>query len=185
MFERECQRHGKGAIIEIMAKNLRIAATEAGKCNVKIALENVDRFEPAATSADLTELVNQADSPAVGFCLDAGHGHCCGQTSVIEWIKLMNGKLFTTHFYDNRGARLQAATSEKWIRPTGIDEHMPPGFGTIPWIDVIQSLWQIHYSDTVNFESGAWPGMDEKRGFECAINFWRTCEKLAEEKLVK
>lgn len=182
MFDRECERHGKEKVIQTMVQNLREVVSEAEKNSVKIALENVDRFSPAGDSVDLVEIVKEVDSPYVGFCFDSGHAHCCGLTSVIEWINLAGDKLFTTHFHDNLGPRLEAKTSKRYIPTSGIDEHMPPGFGTIPWIDVIQSLWRIGYKNPVNFESSGWPGMDKKDGFESAIHFWRTCEKLARDK---
>ncbi len=183
MFERESAALGREEVIGTMAENLHAAGEEARKLGVKIALENVDRFEAAGNAAILPELVRRTDSPAVGFCLDSGHAHCCGEKSVTEWISLMEGRLFTTHFHDNRGPRAQAATPAKWISPSGIDEHLPPGFGTIPWIDVIQSLWSAGFSGPVNFESGAWPGMEPEEGFSAAIRFWRCCETLAEKKL--
>ncbi|MFQ9799533.1 MAG: hypothetical protein ACLR23_12090 [Clostridia bacterium] len=48
---------------------------------MKIALENLDRFEPMGSAELLPRLVKEAQSPAVGFCLDSGHAHCCGHTS--------------------------------------------------------------------------------------------------------
>jgi len=181
-YEAEVSKHGREAVLETAGKNLHEAGKEAEKLGVKIAIENVDRFEPMGGAALLPRLVAAADSPAVGFCLDSGHAHCCGQTSVTDWIAIMGDKLFTTHFHDNRGARLDALTDKKWVSPTGIDEHLPPGFGTIPWIDVIQALDAIGYGNTVNFESGAWPDCEPEEGFRHAICFWRTLEFLAEKK---
>lgn len=184
-YDAEVSKHGVEAVLETAARNLHEAALEAEKLGVKIALENVDRFEPMGGAALLPRLVATANSPAVGFCLDSGHAHCCGQTRVADWVPLMGNKLFTTHFHDNRGARLDALTDKKWIRPSDIDEHLPPGFGTIPWIDVIQTLDAIGYANTVNFESGAWPDCEPEEGYRHAIRFWRTLEFLADQKAAK
>ena len=94
----------------------------------------------------------------------------------------MGSKLFTTHFHDNRGARRQALSRERWISPSGIDEHRAPGFGTIPWLDVIEKLREIGYRNTVNFESDGWKGMPLEEGYRCAISFWRALEELSAEK---
>jgi sugar phosphate isomerase/epimerase len=180
-FEDAVEKHGLDALIEVCANNLRIAGEYAQPKGIKIAFENVDRFEPMANIEILPRLVEKTDSPAVGFCLDSGHAHCCCN-NVLKWIEVMGAKLFTTHFHDNRGMRLDALTDKKWIKSSLIDEHLPPGFGTIPWIDVIQALRKHSYTDTVTFESGGWPGMDEKEGYLAAIRFWRTCEHLAKAK---
>jgi sugar phosphate isomerase/epimerase len=51
----------------------------------------------------------------------------------------MGGKLFETHFHDNRGRR--------------VDEHLPVGFGTIPWFEVIQAMEDIRFPGPVTFET--------------------------------
>lgn len=185
MYEREVKKHGEDAVLSATARNLHEAGIEAERLGVKIALENVDRFEPMGNAKLLPRLVKEADSPAVGFCLDAGHAHCCGHTSAVEWINIMGDKLFTTHFHDNRGMRLQALGNDRWISPSGIDEHRAPGFGTIPWIDVIESLREVGYANTVNFESDGWPGMSAEEGYRCAVEFWRTLENIAAERVKK
>ena len=183
MFESQAAIYGEDAIVETAAKNLHEAAREAERLGVKVALENVDRFEPMGNFKHLSRLIELADSPNVGFCLDSGHAHCCGETTPMEWIRAMGEKLFTTHFHDNRGNRFRSNDGKKWISPgNGLDEHMPPGFGTIPWIDVIQALWEINYTNTVNFESGSWP---LENGYHYAISYWRAMEIMAEKKLKK
>jgi len=181
-FEEQVLKHGLDAVIEICASNLRAAGKEAEKCGIKIALENVDRFEPFGNVELLPRMVKMADSPAVGFCFDSGHAHCCGQTELVKWIEVMGNKLFTTHFHDNAGARHDALSNKKWIEAKKIDAHLPPGFGTIPWIDVIQALNKINYANTVNFESGPWPDMPKEEGYRHAIAYWKTLEYLATKK---
>lgn len=174
-FEDSVEKHGLDALIDVCAGNLRVAGEYAQERGIKIALENCDRFEPMANIEILPRLLEKTDSPAVGFCLDSGHAHCCCG-NILKWIEVIGDKLFTTHFHDNRGMRLDALTDKKWISPHGIDEHLPPGFGTIPWLDVIAALRRIGYKRTINFESTGWGGMDSREGFQAAINYWRTCE---------
>ncbi|MDR0931836.1 MAG: sugar phosphate isomerase/epimerase [Victivallales bacterium] len=166
MFQKEVEKHGVDEVIKVSAENLHLAGLAAEKLNVKFALENIDGVEPLADIDTLPRLIRAADSDSIGFCLDSGHAHRAG-VSPVTWLEKLGDKLLTTHFHDNRGSR---------------DEHMPPGFGTIPWIDVIQSLKEIGYKHTVNFESGPWPGMEARQGYCCAIQFWRSCEYLAESK---
>ena len=181
IFEETVKEHGLDALIAVCAKNLRIAGDYAQERGVKLALENCDRFEPMANIEILSRLIRAVDHPAVGFCLDSGHAHCCCN-NLLKWIETLGDKIFTTHFHDNRGMRKDALTDKTWISPRGIDEHLPPGFGTIPWVDVIQALHKANYQYTINFESGSWPNMDPKDGYLAAISFWRSLEYLAKVK---
>jgi sugar phosphate isomerase/epimerase len=90
----------------------------------------------------------------------------------------MGGKLFTTHFHDNHGPSEEVLNTTGFVAPKGIDEHLPPGFGTIHWVDVIKALKRIGFEHPVNFESGAWPGMDCSEGLKAAIDYWRVSERL-------
>ena len=96
----------------------------------------------------------------------------------------MGDRLFATHVHDNHGPDAEVLGSDGYVSPQGIDEHLPPGFGTIPWVGVIAALWRAAYSDTLTFESGPWPGLPEADGFAAAIRFWRTCEHLARRHVV-
>jgi sugar phosphate isomerase/epimerase len=177
-FQAQIKQHGLHNVINQVAENLHTAGEYAAQGNIRIALENLDNFHPLSDMATLPQVVQKADSPAVGYCLDSGHAHCVGN-SVLEWISIMGDKLFTTHFHDNRGANRVVKPGEL-ISSKGIDEHLPPGFGTLSWRDIISALRGQNYSYTVNFESPGWPGMAPKAGFECAIAYWGTCEMLAE-----
>ncbi len=181
LFEEECSRHGRQRVLETCAENLHVAGEHAEKCGVMIALENLDRFEPFGNLAELPQLITAADSPAVGFCLDTGHAHCAG-SDIVQWIEVMGDKLFTTHVHDNHGPSEAVLHSTGYVSPSGIDEHLPPGFGTIPWDRVIAALMRVGYPHTLNFESGGWPGLDNAEGLTCAINYWRTCEFLVRKK---
>ncbi|OQA80671.1 MAG: D-tagatose 3-epimerase [Lentisphaerae bacterium ADurb.Bin242] len=180
-FQEQVRKFGRSEVLARNAENLHRAGEEARKSGIRIALENLDRFEPLSSRELLPRLAAAADSSAIGYCLDSGHAHCCG-ISVPEWVFLMGDKLFTTHFHDNRGTQGKVPPGDSFITPKGIDEHLPPGFGTIPWIDVIQALRKTGYRNTINFESGPWPNMPEAEGYRSAIRFWRTCEYLATQK---
>ena len=176
-FEAECTKHGRQRVLETCAENLHIAGEHAEKCGVVIAMENLDRFEPFANIVELPQLIALADSPGVGFCLDTGHAHCAG-TDIVKWIDVMGDKLVTTHVHDNHGPSEEVFNSTGYVSPTGLDEHLPPGFGTTPWNEVIAGLRRSGYAHTLNFESGGWPGLSLSEGLKCAINYWRTCEYL-------
>ena len=153
-FHQQEKALGRKRLMELCAANLDAAGEAAGKLGVKIAIENVHIFDSDMTL--MKDLLAAVKSPHVGFCLDSGHAHYkC--PDVLDWLDAFGDRLYATHFHDNRGKT---------------DEHLPPGFGTIPWLDVIQGLWRHNYMDTVTFESGGWAGMDTAEGYRAAISFW-------------
>ena len=140
-YEAEVRSHSLDQVIAVCAENLHAAGEFAAECGVLIAVENVDRFEPLASPELLPRLVAGSDSPAVGYCFDSGHAHCCGNDPV-AWIDTMGEKLFATHLHDNHGVRgIQPASG--FFSSAGIDEHLPPGFVTIDWFVVVKALRQI------------------------------------------
>jgi sugar phosphate isomerase/epimerase len=183
-FKEEEAKHGTDAVLAVSAENIRCAGELASQYDIKIAMENLDKFEPLSNMELLPKLIDAIDLPNAGYCLDSGHAHACGSDPV-EWIKIMDQKLFTTHFHDNRGCPDWVRKAEGCISPSKIDEHLPPGFGTIAWIDVINALREIDYQYAVTFESGPWPMEDDLKGYKNAIDFWRATEKIAWEKSQK
>lgn len=166
-FLEEVRLHSAKTVMDVEAANLRSAAEYARECNVRIALENVD--EPHGSLDELPRLIRLAGSEYLGFCLDSGHAHCLG-IDPVRFVNALGDKLLTTHFHDNRGL-----PKERGVKG---DEHLPPGFGTTDWRELIAALADANYAHAVNFESGPWPDMDEKEGFAAAIGYWRTCEFL-------
>ena len=181
LYQEQVRKHGINTLIDLSAENIRYAGEIAAKYDLKIALENLGKFEPLSNIELLPKLINTINLDNVGYCLDSGHAFACG-VDPVEWIEVMDSKLFTTHFHDNHGCPEWVKNTDGFIRPTGIDEHLPPGFGTISWIDVVNALRKISYQYTLTFESGAWPMEDEKEGYLHAIRFWRTVETLASKK---
>ena len=115
-----------------------------------------------STWGKLPEVVEGADSEAVGYCLDSGHAWCEG-VDPARWVPVMGRKLFVTHLHDNHGSR---------------DEHLSPGFGTISWETLILAL-RREFRGTINFEVNGWYDMPPLEGHRRAVEFWRTLEKLA------
>lgn len=89
--------------------------------SVKIALENVFDENPTP----LRRLLEAADSPFLGYCMDAGHGHIFSEVPLPEWIEALGSRLIEIHLHDNHG---QA------------DEHLPPGQGDIDFPAIFSSI---------------------------------------------
>lgn len=169
------------AVLETLCSNLRAAGQYAKEHGVLIAIENLDRFAPWCDMEQLPKIVWGADSDAVGFCLDTGHAWCCGNDPA-KWIPIMGDKLFTTHIHDNHGLPEALSCHEGLFDVTsGLDEHLSPGFGTISWREFLLALRKSGYNRTLNFEVNGWPELEKSESYHCAIQFWRTCENLAQK----
>ena len=161
-FHEEMARIGRTEIMRLMARNVDAAAEEARAFGVSVAMENVHFFNEDNTL--LPDLFAEVHSTNAGYCIDFGHAHYAGG-GVDYWLDKLGDRILTTHIHDNRGRD---------------DEHRPPGFGTIPWPDVIARLRALGYEGYANFESGPWELPDMVDGYRHAIDYWRACEKIAE-----
>ena len=168
---------GKASIIDTIASNFSYMADLIP--NTKIALESMGYFEPLGSVNDLPKIIKKINKDNVGYCLDSGHAHAFGE-SIPEWIQIMNDKLFETHFHDNHGRGISLLKEKEFMKPVkGIDEHLPVGFGTIPWIEVVNALKQIDYQHTISFETSGWIMDDPTKGFKYAIAWWNAMIALS------
>jgi sugar phosphate isomerase/epimerase len=178
-FESELEKHGIERLLDTVAGNFRDMGEYAAKFGIRLALENLGRFEPLADMEFLLNLVRRIDLPNVGYCLDSGHAHVFGE-SVLKWVEMMGDKLFATHFHDNRAKLAGVKLNSMFIGANkGNDEHVSPGFGTISWMDVIAALKKVNYRHPVNFETGGWPVADKVESYRLAVAWWRACESMA------
>ncbi len=178
----EIAKHGLNAVEEVVTDNLRYMGNVAADFGIKLALENLPEPYSPNCIEDLLRLVNLIDLPNVGCCIDSGHLHMDGH-SVPEAIRTVGKKLFETHFHDNRGFKRDDGIVPGLLETLHQrDEHLPPGFGTIPWIDVINALNEIEFEGPVTFEAKEWPGDDRVNGYKMAMQWWRACEALAGQK---
>jgi sugar phosphate isomerase/epimerase len=176
-FEEEQKRVGLEKMLDNIARNLKFMGKLANEHGIKLALENLGRFEPFGSLELLPKIVDAIDEPNVGYCIDSGHAHVFGE-SVSEWIRLAGKKLFETHFHDNHGAWASKNFGKSFVKSTKeTDEHLSPGFGTIDWTDTANALNKINFDGPVGFETGGWPDCEESESFKKAISWWRNCEE--------
>ena len=174
----ESTRHGEAAVIETIVDNLKTFALGAQAYGIRLALENVGYLLPLADSQSVCRLVSAISESNVGFCVDSGHAHAYGE-SVPDLIKRAGTRLFETHFHDNRALGRELPKVVELSPPTYIDEHLPVGFGTISWLDVIKALWDIDFQGPVTFETTGWPTPDPVHGLRLAAEWWQTCVAMA------
>ncbi len=166
LYREEVARHGAERVLRTIADNLREIADVLARDGISLALETLGILLPLGAEQDLPPLIERIGRPNVGYCLDVGHVHLSGRSSAQDWVRLCGDRLFETHFHDNRGPSLKR------------DEHLPVGFGTISWLDVVAALEEVKFAGPVTFETGGWPMPDRVQGFRQAIAWWRICERM-------
>jgi len=128
-------------------RSLGRLAARAEQLGTLIALENLAPFYPGPehlshTPMVLRSLVHKLSSPAVGLCLDLGHAHIVSDlrhSDVGELIEPVLDSVAIFHLHDNLGAR-RGGPSVSELDPLRLDLHLPPGRGTLPWLDVAPLL---------------------------------------------
>lgn len=161
-YHAACESLGKETVMDITADNIRYFGQIAGKYGIRLAVENIYGGRVYSRIDEITELVRRVDLPNVGYCLDVGHANADG-LNIPEVLRAWKDKLFELHLHDNNGK----------------DSHYPIGFGTINWIEFIQTLVEIEYKGTATFEFFRWPVENVEEGLRQAVLTWRVFEKLA------
>jgi sugar phosphate isomerase/epimerase len=135
--------------------------------HVLVAVENLidanAHFEDSWTMDAQVALVQEVNSPVLGFCLDTGHAFQAGLDLPAAVRRLASVKagagrggglaLIHTHIHDNHGGP--------------IDEHLPVGDGSINWPPVVRALQAVDYSGLLVFETR---GIGPQR---LALSRWR------------
>lgn len=88
---------------------------------------------------DLIELIDSYQDPMVGACWDTGHANQM-KFDQARALRAVGSRLKALHINDNfYGVR---------------DEHLLPYMGTVDWQAVIDTLVEIGYTGTLNYETG-------------------------------
>ena len=160
---------------------LRIVAAAAAAHGITIVLENTWHSVHAQSVTGYIDLIRQAGSDNVGVLLDSGHANLCGR-SVAEELRAAGDLLLDLHFHDNHGT----------VNGLFLDQHLPPGLGTIDWQEVCRALDDMSFAGPVVFEGVLGPGDSIEKGrfggklthqelIRITIANWRACECLAEQ----
>jgi len=100
------------------------SAAEAVGC--KVAIENCDRWEEWEY---IIRLVDASGATNLGVNVDTGHANL-HNVGVRRFIEAAGQRIMTTHLQDNFGH---------------LDEHLPPGEGTIDWKETIEAFLAVGY----------------------------------------
>ena len=108
-------------------------AEKAQRSDINIAVENMCRPEAIATA---TYILEQIDSPRLGFCFDAGH-HNARQAPEMDMLARFGHRLMALHLHDNDGTD---------------DQHLLPFDGTVDWPALMRKIAQSGYKGPTTLE---------------------------------
>ena len=109
--------HLYGKLSSVGIDRLKRVLKVAEKCNVPIAVENINENEI------LPWVFENIKSPYLRFCLDAGHQHCFYPD--VDYLTLYGDRLICLHLHDNMGDK---------------DAHTLNRFGNIDWEELAKKL---------------------------------------------
>lgn len=120
----------------------------AEKFGVNITLESFGSVTVKGVSgydcfADADKMLKEyEDLPTKNkaFCFDCGHTHVAAKNKnpdVVGFVEKFGDRIKVLHLHDNNGYS---------------DQHLIPGFGTIPWDKLFEALDEIGYEGYYNFE---------------------------------
>ncbi len=138
----DCRRHGIPVMVlhasqgenpppvtTIGLARLRRLVAHAEQQQVTIALENLRQ------SAHLEQAFATIHSHRLRFCYDSGHeNHYTGKWDLLDRY---GDRLAALHLHDNSGH---------------LDQHLPPGAGTVPWDWLMRRIAQTGYRGAVSLE---------------------------------
>lgn len=154
----------RATIVDRLIEGLKPLAEYAGERGVRLAIEPLNRFETSLmnTAAQVMEVIDRLDSPAVGVLLDSFHMNIEEKNQAAA-IRLVGSKLYHFHACGNdRGA---------------------PGADHIAWGEIAAALREVTYDGALVIESFT----PDNQTIARAAAIWRalapTQDSLAEDGL--
>ena len=123
-------------MMDLNVEAFRRLGDHAGARGLRLGLENLCH-RLFASSAELLELLERINHPALGVTLDTSHANLTPGIDVVAAIRDFGPLLIATHLSDNDGSG---------------DQHRTPGYGKIDWPAVIAALHEIDYGGVINLE---------------------------------
>lgn len=112
-------------------------AEKAEKLRVNVALENLENL------ANVSYMLEQVDSPHLGFCYDSCHH--VNYNPDKDLLAMYGSRLMALHLHDNGGSR---------------DQHQLPFDGRIDWSVTMRKIAETNYAGAIALEPMNWDYMD-------------------------
>jgi sugar phosphate isomerase/epimerase len=135
------EKSPEAAIEERFGRAIRVAADQAAKHSVVLAIENIE----TERMDHVVDFVRELNHPNVGMTIDFGHAYLAANKfgySFLDSISAAAPYARHLHISDNFGRFAELRSEDfmayrpvehEWWLPAGLgDLHLPPGWGTIP-----------------------------------------------------
>lgn len=150
-----CSMHGVGRVVvhpstratsdpQAIRDNLRrtfddlVPAAEAA--GVTLCLENMPPYHAFGSAAEeVLSILRHYEHPRLRAVFDSGHAHMAG--AAVEIFDAMRPYIAHVHLHDNNGDR---------------DLHLPPGYGSLPWPELMPRLLQLRLDGPLFIEAPPW-----------------------------
>lgn len=132
--------------VRLSAESIRTIADYCADFGINVAVEILVRPNLGETDTEIIEILNIADRPNVGFCIDVNH--VFPSDKLIETVRSLGEKIISLHISDYDGV-----TERHWL----------PGKGIIGWRELVQALISVGYSGPFLYEVRL-DGMSVKEG---------------------
>lgn len=126
---------------------------------VSLALENLWNL------TNLTHVLNEVDSPQVGFCYDVSHHY--RYYPEYDFLSVYGERLKATHLHDNNGSYAQ---------------HGLPFDGTLDWAVIMRKIVEADYSGPTSIEAMNWDYLNLSVE-EFLVRAFKQAKKLEQIKL--
>lgn len=112
----------------------------AKEYDVILCFENMPWNEGSLSRpADILEFVEKMNDDNFKICLDTGHANLHKETNMRQAILSLKDHLRVLHVHDNE---------------CGVDTHQWPGYGSIDWKELVQTLREIQFDGVFSLEVG-------------------------------
>jgi sugar phosphate isomerase/epimerase len=154
---RICQAHGvsrlvihpsnrpgtdRQPVIDNLCRSLEDLVPVAETTGVTLCLENMPPYHPFGWQAtDVPSIVQRFNHRRLRAVFDSGHALMTG--APVEIFEGMRTSIAHVHLHDNNGDR---------------DLHLPPGYGTMPWPDLMPRLLDLQLDVPLFVEAPPWGG---------------------------
>lgn len=132
---------GDGRIVrDNLCRSLEALLPAARQSGVILCLENMPIYHPFGwRPQDVAGVIEQFNDPHLRAVFDTGHANMTGIP--LEVFDAMRPHIVHTHIHDNNTDR---------------DQHLPPGYGTVPWPALMPRLLSLKLDAPLFIEALPW-----------------------------
>lgn len=128
------------SVIDNLCRSLEDLVPAAHAAGVMLCLENMPPYHLFGSAPqDVPSILERFNHPRLRAVFDSGHAHMTG--AAVEVFQAMRWRIAHVHLHDNNGDR---------------DIHLPPGYGTLPWPELLPELLQLHLDVPLFVEAQPW-----------------------------